>query len=125
MRLLVDAQVTRGSFALDVSFAVEAGETVALLGPNGAGKSTVLRVLAGLLALDGGRIEVVGEGGGVTLWDEPASDTFVPPERRGIGVVFQDYALFPNLSVLENVAFGLRARGIRASSARATALGLL
>ncbi|MSW20558.1 MAG: ATP-binding cassette domain-containing protein [Actinobacteria bacterium] len=125
MRRLVDAQVTRGSFHLDVAFTVGAGETVALLGPNGAGKSTVLRVLAGLLALDGGRIEVTDDSGKVTLWDEPASDTFVSPERRGIGVVFQDYALFPNLSVLENVAFGLRARGIRASSARATALGLL
>ncbi len=100
------------SARLDVS----AGEVVALLGPNGAGKSTALRSLAGLLALDSGSIEVDG-----VAWDDPAADVFVPARARSVGVVFQDYLLFPHLSALENVAFGLRTRGLSARAARAEA----
>jgi iron(III) transport system ATP-binding protein len=77
------------------------GQITALLGPSGSGKSTLLRVLAGLEPADGGEVRASGRrlsGGGVHL----------PPERRDIGMVFQDYALFPHLSVLDNVAFGLR-----------------
>jgi molybdate transport system ATP-binding protein len=107
---------TLGTFALDAQIAVEAGETVAMLGPNGAGKSTLFRCLAGLLALDAGCIELDGE-----LLDDPVAGVFVPPERRPVGVVFQDYLLFPNLSALENVAFGLRARGIARAAARGRA----
>jgi molybdate transport system ATP-binding protein len=105
-----------GTLDLDVALEVQPGEVLALLGPNGAGKSTVLRCLAGLTALDGGRIAVDG-----AVWDEPASGTWVEPERRSVGVVFQQYLLFEHLSVLENVAFGLRARGVAKASARATA----
>ena len=95
------------------------GETVAILGPNGAGKTTVLRALAGLLPIDRGRIELDG----VVLDD--GARVFVPPERRPIGVVFQDYLLFPHLSVLENVAFGLRSRGVNRRAARETAAAAL
>ncbi|MDO8389863.1 MAG: ABC transporter ATP-binding protein [Actinomycetota bacterium] len=102
-----------GPLHLDVEFTVRPGELLALLGPNGAGKTTVLRALAGLEPLDQGRIEIDG-----VVVDEPAADVFVSPEQRGVGVVFQHYALFPNLTVLENVAFGLRARGIPAADAR-------
>nr|WP_232541632.1 ABC transporter ATP-binding protein [Nocardia bovistercoris] len=102
----------RDSFALDAELTVEPGEVVALLGPNGAGKSTALRAVAGLLALTDGRLRVEE-----TVWDAPPS-VFVPAERREVGVVFQDYLLFGHLSALENVAFGLRARGLPRAAAR-------
>ena len=116
------AQVVRtvGTFRLDVELTIEDGETVAVLGPNGSGKTTLFRCLAGLLPIDGGRIELDG----VAL-DDPARDVFVRPERRPVAVVFQDYLLFPNLTALENVAFGLRARGIAKHEARDRAEGWL
>ena len=107
---------TLGRFRLDVDFSTKSGETVAVLGPNGSGKSTVFRCLAGLLPIDEGRIELDHE-----VLDEPATDTFVVPERRPVAVVFQDYLLFPNLTALENVAFGLRARGVSKIEARTDA----
>ena len=107
---------TLGSLDLDVELATSPGEVVALLGPNGAGKSTVLGCLAGLLAIDGGQIQLDGE-----ILDDPLAGVFVPPEQRAVAVVFQDYLLFPNLTALENVAFGLRARGMSRRLARARA----
>jgi molybdate transport system ATP-binding protein len=107
--------VDRGAFRLDIELSVAPGEVVALLGPNGAGKSTALRALAGLTALSAGRIDLAG-----TCLDDAAA-VFVPPERRGVGVVFQDYLLFPHLNALENVAFGPRCRGLPRAQARATA----
>ncbi|APU13670.1 MULTISPECIES: ABC transporter ATP-binding protein [Actinoalloteichus] len=105
-------------FRLDLALRVRPGEVVALLGPNGAGKTTALRALAGLLPVDEGRIELAGE-----VVDEPGRpDRFVPPERRNLGVVFQDHRLFGHLSALENVAFGPRARGVRRRVARASAM---
>jgi molybdate transport system ATP-binding protein len=108
--------VTRGAFRLDVALHVAAGEVVALLGPNGAGKSTALRALAGLTPLRAGRVRLAGQ----TL-DEPEHKLFVPAERRSIGVVFQDYLLFPHLSALDNVAFGPRRHGASREQARARA----
>ena len=98
--------VQLGDFLLDIDLDVGDDEVVALLGPNGAGKTTALRVIAGLQPLDDGRIELDG-----TVLDDPAADVFVPTAERPIGVVFQDYLLFPRLSALDNIAFGLRARG--------------
>lgn len=95
-------------FSLDIELSIEPGVTVALLGPNGAGKSTAVSAIAGLLPLAGGRIEL-----GAEVLDDPTEEIFVPPERRRIGVVFQDYLLFQHVTVLENIAFGLRSRGAR------------
>jgi molybdate transport system ATP-binding protein len=95
-----------GRLDLDVQLEVAGGQVVALLGPNGAGKSTVLRALAGLLPLSGGQVVLDGQ-----VLEDPTRRIRVPTERRPVGMVFQDYLLFPHLSALENVAFGLRARG--------------
>jgi molybdate transport system ATP-binding protein len=107
---------SRGSLNVDVALTAEPGEVIAILGPNGAGKSTILRCLAGLLPLEDGHVQLDG----VDL-DRPSADVFVPPEHRSIGFVFQNYLLFPSMTALENVAFGLRARGMSARLARAQA----
>ena len=114
--LSVSAVVYRGEFVLEVALDVGPGEIVAVLGPNGAGKSTLLRVLAGLTALSAGRVTLAGQ-----VVDDPGADVFLPPEDRPVGLVFQDYRLFPHLSVLDNVAFAARSRGARRGPARATA----
>ncbi|MET0234587.1 MAG: ABC transporter ATP-binding protein [Kibdelosporangium sp.] len=120
MTLHADLSVHIGSFSLDAEFVVDPGTTLALLGPNGAGKSTALRALAGLHPLNGGTITLNGR-----KLDDPDQDLFVPPERRAVGVVFQDYLLFSHLSAVDNVAFGLRARGHRKRDAQAEAAGWL
>jgi molybdate transport system ATP-binding protein len=97
-------------FVLDMSLSLDHGETVALLGPNGAGKSTAVSALAGLVPLDEGEIVL----GGRTL---DSQDVFVRPDLRRIGVVFQDYLLFPHLTAAENVAFGVRDRKRRREAA--------
>ncbi|MBL7254068.1 ABC transporter ATP-binding protein [Paractinoplanes lichenicola] len=107
MSLAAQLVIKRDGFTLDVDLTAEPGEVVALLGPNGAGKTTTLRALAGLLPLDGGRITLDG----VRL-------DGLAPEQRRIGVVFQDYLLFPHLSALDNVAFGPRCRRVPRAEAR-------
>ncbi|MBD0292241.1 MAG: ABC transporter ATP-binding protein [Jiangellaceae bacterium] len=110
----------RDGFSLDVALSAVPGEILVMLGPNGAGKSTVLALLAGLLRLDAGRITRDGE-----VIADPAAGVHQPPQHRHVGLVVQDYLLFPHLSALENVAFGLRARGVRRAAARAAAAGWL
>jgi molybdate transport system ATP-binding protein len=109
-----DVRVQRGTLSVEAGFAVEDGEVLALLGPNGAGKSTLVRVLAGLLRPDAGRVVVDG-----TTWDDDT--THIPAHERSVGMVFQDALLFPHLSVADNVAFGLRTRGVPKAAARTTA----
>ncbi len=120
MTLDAQVQVDLDGFRLDVSIRVEAGRTTAVMGPNGAGKTTLLRAVAGLRALSGGRIDLDG-----TVLDDPAAGVYLPPERRPIGVVFQDDRLFPHLRAVDNVAFGLRTRGRGRREARQVAAGWL
>ena len=93
----------------DVSFSAGPGEITCLLGPSGCGKSTLLRLAAGILAVQTGEVRLNGEllGG---------AGQHTPPDRRPIGLVFQDGALFPHMTVAENVGFGLKRRGRRDNS---------
>lgn len=106
--------LARGAFTLDLDLAVTAGRTLALLGPNGAGKSTALGLLAGTIELDSGSVVVNGR----VLDDQ---HTHIETEYRRIAMVFQDYLLFPHLSVLENVAFAPRSASMPRAAARALA----
>jgi molybdate transport system ATP-binding protein len=114
--LVADATVVRGAFTLRAAVAAVPGEVLAVLGPNGSGKSTLLTAIAGLTPLAAGRISLDG----VSL-DDAGSGTFVEAARRPVGYVFQDYRLFPHLSVLDNVAFSPRARGLGRARSRAVA----
>lgn len=116
-RLNFDATVARGEFRVSAAFHLQAGKTTAIVGPNGAGKSTILSAVAGLVAVEKGRIEI-----GEVVVDDPANGRFVASKDRRVGVVFQDHLLFPNLTVLDNVAFGLRARGHSKAAARSAAM---
>ena len=102
--LRVDLGLPLRSFELELTLEVGGGETLALAGPSGAGKSTVLRAVAGLARPRRGRIEVQGE-----TWLDVDGGTDLPPERRAVGFLFQDYALFPHLSVVGNVRYGAAA----------------
>ena len=107
--LLAALRVRRGGFDLDVQLTVPTRGVLGVIGPNGAGKSTLLLALAGAVELADGAVSIDG----VEL--DPA------PERRGVGVVFQEALLFPHLSVLDNVAFAPRERGAARAAARAHA----
>lgn len=104
--LSIDVRKKLRDFELVLALEIPVGVTC-VVGPSGAGKTTLLRLVAGLLAPDAGRIVL----GGRVLYDG-AIHADVPPFAREIGVVFQEYALFPHLCALENVAYGLRARGV-------------
>ena len=108
---VLDADV--GTLALRAELDLAPGSCTAVLGPNGAGKTTLLRVLAGLVPLSSGRLVVRGR-----VLDDPATAEFVQPEQRRVALVPQDHLLFDHMSVLDNVAFGLRSRGTGRSEAR-------
>ena len=120
MSLEASVQLTLGRLRLEADVEVATGELVVLLGPNGAGKTTLLRALAGLIALERGRVALDG-----MVLDDTTTGEHVPAEQRPVGFVFQDYLLFPHLSSLENVAFGLRARGVGRAEARRRAAAWL
>jgi molybdate transport system ATP-binding protein len=114
--LSADVSLSLGMLHLDVDLEVDEKAVVAVVGPNGAGKTTLLRALAGLVALDRGRVVIDG-----IVVEDPAGRVRLAPELRRVGVVFQEPRLFANLTALENVAFGLRATGTPRGEARAKA----
>jgi putative spermidine/putrescine transport system ATP-binding protein len=98
----IDAGYVKGQPVLrDFHLKVEKGELLSLLGPSGCGKTTTLRTIAGFLKAEKGRVIINGK-----------DYTTVPPHRRNIGLVFQTYALFPHLSVFDNIAYGLKRRRV-------------
>jgi iron(III) transport system ATP-binding protein len=105
---LGDNEILRG-----VSLAVPAGEVVALLGPSGSGKTTLLRAIAGLETPHGGSIAI-----GDRVFFDAARDIELPAEQRGLGLVFQSYALWPHRTVFDNVAYGLKLRGVSATETK-------
>jgi molybdate transport system ATP-binding protein len=113
MSLHAELTLRLGSLDLSVRMEATPAEIVGVVGPNGAGKTTLLRALAGLVPIERGRITL-----GDLVLDDTDTGTHLPPERRPVAVVFQDYLLFPHLSALDNVAYGVRARGARRSEAR-------
>jgi ABC-type Fe3+/spermidine/putrescine transport system ATPase subunit len=110
----IDQHYAERPLLQNASLQVSAGEIVALLGPSGSGKSTLLKIVAGLQVPDAGRV-----------WWDGRDITDVPPERRGFALMFQDFALFPHLSVLDNVAFGLIEQRLGRRDAQAQAAQML
>ncbi len=110
---LTGVVASRGTFRLRANLSVAPGHITCLLGPNGSGKTTLLRAVAGLVPIDDGEILM----GGKTL-DGGPSGRFVEPGDRAVGLVFQNYRLFPHLDVVDNVAFGLSAGGCSDREAR-------
>ena len=112
--LRLEAATRLGNFDLDLVIEVPSGTCTALAGPSGAGKTTALRIAAGLLRPERGRVSC-----GEVTWLDTEAATNVPPDRREVGYVFQDYALFPNLSAWRNMAYGIDApRAERETRAR-------
>jgi molybdate transport system ATP-binding protein len=110
--LRVEARTRLGALDLDLTVEVAAGECLAVAGPSGAGKTSLLRVAAGLLRPEHGLVEAGGE-----TWLDTRRGVDVPPERRRCGYLFQEYALFPHLSALQNVAYPLRGSNRRGRAA--------
>ena len=122
MSLVMNCSVSRGNFTLNANLSAPNNAVTAIVGPNGSGKTTTLMLVAGLLACTSGSIALDD-----TVFDAAESDPgiFLQPERRDVGMVFQDGALFSHLSALDNVAFGLRARGEKKNDARQRGISML
>lgn len=120
MTISLQGVVGRGEFERVLDFSVSDGEVLAITGPNGSGKSTVIHTIAGLIPMRSGQLIADN-----TTWDSSTTNTWVEPENRTCAVVFQDLRLFPHMSVISNVAYGLRARGMHKDEALSRAETLL
>ena len=120
MTISLQVVVGRGEFERVLDFSVSDGEVLAITGPNGSGKSTVIHTIAGLIPMRSGQLIADN-----TTWDSSTTNTWVEPENRTCAVVFQDLRLFPHMSVISNVAYGLRARGMHKDEALSRAETLL
>ncbi len=107
MSLSVAGEIGKGTHSLSVDFSIELGEVVGIVGRNGAGKTTLIETIAGIVPMVTGSVALNG-----TDWDNAPRNVWVTPEERRCAVVFQDLRLFPHMTAIQNVAFGLRARGM-------------
>lgn len=114
--LSIDVTVRRGGFEMTAALDLAPGTVTAVLGPNGSGKSTLLLALAGLVSVTTGTIT------GTQVWNDTVTGSYLPPADRNVGLVLADPLLFPHLSLLDNVAFGPRSRGVSKAIARESAL---
>jgi molybdate transport system ATP-binding protein len=114
--LHLDVEANRGDFSLQLRLDVAPGQVFAVVGPNGSGKTTLLRVIAGLTPVTSGTVRL-----GELVLDDSGSEAFLPVRERPVSVVFQDYRLFPHLTVLDNVAFGPRSTGATRGESREAA----
>lgn len=117
MTLNMQCTFARPRFTLHADVSVASQEVLAITGSNGSGKTTSLLLIAGLLSISSGRIELAGQ-----LCD---GDTFIQPEDRHVGMLFQNGALFPHLTVSQNIIFGLRARGVHKDEALSRAMSTM
>ena len=116
MSLIIQGRIQRGECAFDLREEFSSGEVVAVVGPNGSGKSTLLSVVAGLLRLTDGSMSLNGR-----CLDSSTDNVYVEPEHRGIGMMFQSLHLVGQMTVVDNVALALRARGVSRGESRVTA----
>ena len=117
MTLTVSGSIGKGSYSMPVDFSATAGEVVGVVGRNGVGKTTLIETIAGIIPMVSGSISL-----NEVVWDDASHKRWVTPETRHCAVVFQDLRLFPHMSVLQNVMFGLRARGVGKSDATRVSL---
>ena len=120
MSISLKGTIGRGEFERSLSFSVADGEVLAITGPNGSGKSTIIHTIAGLVPLRSGQLQSDN-----VTWDAPDSKQWVAPENRTCAVVFQDLRLFPNMNVIANVAYGLRAHGVNKDEAHSRSTSVL
>jgi molybdate transport system ATP-binding protein len=116
MSLIIDGRIQRGECSFDLQEEIFPGEVVAVVGPNGSGKSTLLSVVSGLFRLADGSMSLDGR-----CLDSSVDDVYVPPEDRNVGMMFQSLHLVSQLTVVDNVALALRARGSSRNDARLVA----
>ena len=112
MSIALQGTICRGEFERTLDFSVADGEVLAITGPNGSGKSTIIHTIAGLVQLRSGQLQSDN-----ITWDAPDLKQWVAPENRTCAVVFQDLRLFPHMNVISNVAYGLRAHGVKKEDA--------